>query len=68
MKVSDADHRANGEAADARGDGKLVYGFSEDPGTEDALVALCLYSPLFVWVGVRLVPRFLRAHTSLPPN
>jgi hypothetical protein len=39
--VSDTDGRANGEAANARGGEKLAYGFSEDPGTEDVLVALC---------------------------
>ncbi len=40
MKVSDTDHRTNDEAADATGSTKFVYGFSEDPGTEDDLVAL----------------------------
>ena len=39
--MSDTDHRTNGEAVDATGGGKFVYGFSEHPGTEDALVALC---------------------------
>src|SRR5918993_4193438 len=40
MKVPEADRRANGEAANTRGE-KLVYGFSEDPGAEDDLMALC---------------------------
>ncbi len=41
MKVSDTNHQTNGEAVDATGCGKFVCGFSEDPGTEDALIALC---------------------------
>src|SRR5919107_604272 len=40
MKVSEADQRAPGKAANTRGE-KLVYGFSEDPGAEDDLMALC---------------------------
>src|SRR5215217_9152854 len=40
MKVPEADRQTNGEAANMRGE-KLVYGFSEDPGAEDGLVALC---------------------------
>ena len=40
MKVSEADQRATGKAANTRGE-KLVYGFSEDPGAEDDLMALC---------------------------
>src|ERR671916_877525 len=40
MKVPEVDRRTTGEAANTRGE-KLVYGFSEDPGAEDDLVALC---------------------------
>src|SRR5215207_6974805 len=40
MKVPEADRRVDGEAANKRGE-RLVYGFSEDPGSEDDLVALC---------------------------
>src|SRR5215212_6637822 len=40
MKVPEADRQTNGEAANTRGE-KLVYGFSEDPGAEDDLMALC---------------------------
>src|SRR5215212_1953787 len=40
MKVPEADRQTNGEAANMRGE-KLVYGFSEDPGAEDDLMALC---------------------------
>jgi pyruvate, orthophosphate dikinase len=40
MKVPEANRRATGQAANTRGE-KLVYGFSEDPGAEDGLVALC---------------------------
>ncbi len=40
MKVPEADHRTNGEAAEARAGGRLVYGFADDLGPEDAL-ALC---------------------------
>src|ERR671917_381718 len=40
MKVPEVDSRANGEAANTRGE-KFVYGFSEDPGVEHGFVALC---------------------------
>src|ERR687893_958346 len=40
MKVPEVDRRANGEAANTRGE-KFVYGFSEDPGVEHDFVALC---------------------------
>src|ERR687894_1194416 len=40
MKVPEVDRRANGEAANTRGE-KFVYGFSEDPGVKHDFVALC---------------------------
>ncbi len=40
MKVSGADRRVDGEAANKRAE-RLVYGYSEDPGVEDGLVTLC---------------------------
>src|SRR5918994_1368068 len=40
MKVPEANRRATGQAANTRSE-KLAYGFSEDPGAEDDLMALC---------------------------
>ncbi len=40
MKMPEADRRADGEAANTRGE-KFVYGLSGDSGAEDDLVALC---------------------------